>query len=48
MRKKRRVKDKDLLAVERALIRAGRVARRIAAATNTTLIDYENGKVVEQ
>lgn len=48
MKKARKVKDKDILAVERALLRAGRVARRIAAATNTPLIICENGKVVEK
>ena len=48
MKRKRRVRDRDLLAVERALIRAGRAARRIAAATNTPLVVCEKGRVVEK
>ena len=46
--KKRRVKDKDILGVGPALRRAAKTARRIAYATNTPLIIWENGKVVEK
>lgn len=48
MKKPRKVKDRDILAVGRALRRAGRAARRIAAATNTPLVICEKGKVVER
>jgi hypothetical protein len=46
MKKRRRVKDPDLLGVEPALRRAARAARRIAKATNTPLVIWEDGKVV--
>ncbi len=48
MKKPRKVKDKDILAVGRALRRAAKVARRIAAATNTPLVIWEDGKIVEK
>jgi hypothetical protein len=48
MKRKRRVKDPDLLGVEPALRRAAKAARRIAKATNTPLIIWEDGKVVEK
>ncbi len=48
MKKRRRVKDPDIRAVEPALKRAALAARRIAKATNTPLIVWENGKVVEK
>jgi hypothetical protein len=48
MKKKRRVSDPDLRGVEPALQRAALAARRIAKATNTPLIIWENGKVVEK
>ncbi len=47
-KKRRRVKDPDILGVEPALRRAAQAARRIAKATNTPLIIWENGKVVEK
>lgn len=46
MTKRRRVKDKDILGVGPALRRAAQDARRIAAATNTPLVIWEDGKVV--
>jgi len=48
MSRRRRVKDPDLLGVEPALRRAAKAARRIARATNTPLVIWENGKVVEK
>ncbi len=48
MTKRRRVKDPDIRGVEPALRRAARAARRIAKATNTPLIIWEDGKVVEK
>jgi hypothetical protein len=46
--KRRRVKDSDIRGVEPALRRAAKTARRIAKATNTPLLVWENGKVVEK
>ena len=48
MKKLQRVKDKDILGVGPALRRAARTARRIAYATNTPIVIWENGKVVEK
>jgi hypothetical protein len=48
MTKRRRVKDPDIRGVEPALRRAAKAARRIAKATNTPLIIWEDGKVVEK
>jgi hypothetical protein len=48
VKKKRRVNDPDLRGVAPALQRAALAARRIAKATNTPLIIWENGKVVEK
>jgi hypothetical protein len=48
MSKRRRVKDPDIRGVGPALRRAARTARRIAKATNTPLVIWENGKVVEK
>ena len=45
---KHTTRDPDLLGVEPALLRAAKAARRIAKATNTPLIIWENGKVVEK
>lgn len=42
------VKDPDLRGAEVALRRAALTARRIAKATRTPLIVWENGKVVEK
>ena len=47
-KKKRRVKDPDIRGAEAALKRAAKTARRIAKATNTPLIVWEDGKVVEK
>lgn len=46
--KKHRVKDPDIRGAEAALKRAAKTACRIAKATNTPLIVWENGKVVEK
>lgn len=46
--KRHRAKDPDIRGVEPALRRAAQAARRIAKATNTPLIIWENGKVVEK
>ncbi len=48
MTKRRRVTDKDILGVGPALRRAAQDARRIAAATNTPLVIWEDGKVVRK
>ena len=48
MKRRRRVKDPDLRGVEPALRRAAATARRIARATNTPLVVWENGRVVEK
>ncbi len=48
MTKRRRIKDPDLRGVQPALRRAAQAARRIAKATHTPLIIWENGKVVEK
>jgi hypothetical protein len=48
MKKRERVKDPDIRGVEPALKRAAKAARRIAKATNTPLIIWEDGKVVEK
>lgn len=48
MKQPRRVKDPDIRGVEPALRRAAQTARRIARATGTPLIVWENGKVVEK
>lgn len=48
MRKRRRVKDPDIRGAEPALRRAAGAARRIAKATGTPLIIWQNGKVVEK
>ncbi len=48
MNKKRRVKDPDIRGAEPAMHRAAQAARRIAKATNTPLIIWENGKIVEK
>jgi len=48
MTKRRRVKDPDIRGVEPALRRAAKTARRIAKATHTPLVIWENGKVVEK
>ncbi len=39
-------KDVDMQGVEPALLRAARTARRIAKATKTSLVIYQNGKIV--
>lgn len=41
-------RDPDLAGVGPALRRAAKAARRIAKATHTPLIIWENGKVVEK
>ena len=46
--KRSRVNDADIRGVEPALHRAAKAARRIAKATHTPLIIWENGKVVEK
>lgn len=48
MAKRRRVRDPDIRGVGPALRRAAKDARRIAKATNTPLIIWEDGKVVEK
>ena len=48
MMKRSRAKDPDIRGVEPALQRAAKAARRIAKATHTPLIIWENGKVVEK
>lgn len=48
MTKKRKVTDKDILAVGPALDRAAKAARRIAALTNTPIAIWQNGKVVKK
>jgi hypothetical protein len=48
MTKRRRVKDPDISGVVPALRRAAQAARRIAKATNTPLIIWEDDKVVEK
>lgn len=48
MTKRRRVKDPDIRGVGPALRRAAKAARRIAKATNTPLVVWENGKIVEK
>ncbi len=48
MNKRRRVTDPDIRGVEPALRRAAKAARRIAKATNTPLVIWEDGKVVER
>jgi len=48
MRKGRRVKDPDIRGAEPALRRAAGAARRIAKATGTPLIIWQNGRVVEK
>lgn len=48
MEKRRRVKDPDIRGVGPALERAALAARRIAKATNTPLMIWEDGKVVEK
>jgi hypothetical protein len=45
--KSSKIKDPDLEKVLPALLRAAKQARRIAAATNTPLIVYRNGKTVK-
>ena len=48
MTKQHRIKDPDLRGVAPALRRAAKAARRIARATNTPLVIWEDGKVVEK
>ncbi len=48
MTKRHRVKDHDIRGVGPALRRSAKAARRIAKATNTPLIIWEDGKVVEK
>ncbi len=48
MPQRRRVKAPDTRGVEPALKRAAKAARRIAKATNTPLVIWEDGKVVER
>ena len=47
-KKKHQVKDPDIRGVEAALKRAAKTARRVAKATNTPLIVWEDGKVAEK
>jgi hypothetical protein len=42
-----KIKDPDLEKVLPALLRAAKQARRIAAATNTPLVIFRNGKTVK-
>ena len=46
--KRRRTKDPDIRGAGPALRRAAQAARRIAKATNTPLIIWVDGKVVEK
>lgn len=46
--KKRRAKDKDILDAGNALLRAARNARRIAYMTDTPLVIWKDGKVVNK
>ena len=48
MKKRRRVKDPDIRGAGPALRRAALAARRIAKATNTPLIIWQDGKIVEK
>ena len=48
MRKPRKDRDPDLRGAEAALKRAAKAARRIAKATGTPLVIWEDGKVVEK
>ena len=48
MKKRRRLSDPDIRGVEPALRRAAKAARRIAAATHTPLVIWQEGKVVEK
>ncbi len=48
MNEKRRVTDRDTRGAEQALHRAAKDARRIAYATNTPLVIWENGRVVKK
>lgn len=48
MKKPKRVTDPDIRAVGPALKRAADAARRIAVATNTPLVTWENGRVVKK
>jgi len=48
MKKQRRIKDRDIRGAEQALHRAAKDARRIAYATNTPLVIWENGRVVKK
>ena len=48
MKKRRRARDPDIRGVGPALMRAAKVARRIAVATNTPLVIWEDGKVVKK
>jgi hypothetical protein len=43
-----RINDPDIRGVGPALERAAKEARRIAAATNTPLIIWENGRIVRK
>ena len=45
--KQSKIKDPDLAKVMPALLRAAKQARRIAAATNTPLVIYKNGKTIK-
>lgn len=45
--KKTLPRDSDLAGVDKALRRAGRKARELAAKTHTPLYIFENGKVVD-
>lgn len=48
MKERKRVDDPDIRAVGPALKRAAEAARRIAIATNTPLVIWENGRVVKK
>lgn len=48
MKNRKRVNDPDIRAVGPALKRAAETARRIAIATNTPLVIWENGRVVKK
>lgn len=48
MKKKSKIRDKDLAGAEVALRRAAKQARKIAEQTRTPLVVYENGHVVKK
>jgi len=48
MKSKHKVTDPDIVGADKALIRAAKRARRIAAITDTPLVIWRNGHVWEE